>query len=198
MKVILIQRGEHSISAYQSTKIKKDDIIVVSAERKVIESALIKYGEQLHPTLSDTDQYNFTDNDSNIYSGEQILAEVLIAPSSRMVGRGLEESRFRKMTNCIVLGIKRNSRIYREQITDIILEDGDVLLIQGSKNSIANLKDYSDILLLDHTSSILPRKKYARRSLAIFIFTVITMATGIIPSVAAAMIGASAMLASKC
>ena len=197
MKVILIQRGEHSISAYQSTKIKKDDIIVVSAERKVIENALIKYGEQLHPTLSDTDQSNFTDNDSNIHSGEQILAEVLIAPSSRMVGRGLEESRFRKMTNCIVLGIKRNSRIYREQITDIILEDGDVLLIQGSKNSIANLKDYSDILLLDHTSSILPRKKYARRSLAIFIFTVITMATGIIPSVAAAMIGASAMLASR-
>ena len=197
MKVLLIQRGEHSISAYQSTKIKKDDIIVVSAERKVIESALIKYGEQLHPTLSDTDQYNFIDNDSNIHSGEQILAEVLIAPSSRMVGRGLEESRFRKMTNCIVLGIKRNSRIYREQITDIILEDGDVLLIQGSKNSIANLKDYSDILLLDHTSSILPRKKYARRSLAIFIFTVITMATGIIPSVAAAMIGASAMLASR-
>ena len=197
MKVLLIQRGEHSISAYQSTKIKKDDIIVVSAERKVIESALIKYGEQLHPTLSNTDKYNFTDNDSNIYSGEQILAEVLIAPSSRMVGRGLEESRFRKMTNCIVLGIKRNSRIYREQITDIIIEDGDVLLIQGSKNSIANLKDYSDILLLDHTSSILPRKKYARRSLAIFIFTVITMATGIIPSVAAAMIGASAMLASR-
>jgi len=197
MKVLLIQRGEHSISAYQSTKIKKDDIIVVSAERKVIENALIKYGEQLHPTLSDTDQYNFTDNDSNIHSGEQILAEVLIAPSSRMAGRGLEESRFRKMTNCIVLGIKRNSRIYREQITDIILEDGDVLLIQGSKNSIANLKDYSDILLLDHTSSILPRKKYARRSLAIFIFTVITMATGIIPSVAASMIGASAMLASR-
>ncbi len=158
MKVLLIQRGEHSISAYQSTKIKKDDIIVVSAERKVIESALIKYGEQLHPTLSDNNESNFTENEDNIYSGEQILAEVLIAPSSRMAGRNLEESRFRKMTNCIVLGIKRNSRIYREQITDIILEDGDVLLIQGSKNSIANLKDYPDILLLDHTSSNLPRK----------------------------------------
>ena len=197
MKVLLIQRGEHSISAYQSTKIQKDDIIVVSAERKVIESALIKYGEQLHPTLSDNNESNFIENEDNIYSGEQILAEVLIAPSSRMAGRNLEESRFRKMTNCIVLGIKRNSRIYREQITDIILEDGDVLLIQGSKNSIANLKDYPDILLLDHTSSNLPRKKYARRSLAIFIFTVVTIATGIIPSVAAAMIGASAMLAAR-
>ena len=114
-----------------------------------------------------------------------------------MTGRDLEESRFRKMTNCIVLGIKRSTRIYREQITDIVLEDGDVLLIQGSKNSIKNLKDYPDILLLDHTSSILPRKKYARRSLAIFLFTVITIALGIIPSVAAAMIGASAMLASR-
>ena len=197
MKLLLIQRGEHSISAYQSTKIQKDDIIVVSAERKIIENALIKYGEQLHPTFSDTDEYNFANNDNHIHSGEQILAEVLISPSSRMTGRDLEESRFRKMTNCIVLGIKRSTRIYREQITDIVLEDGDVLLIQGSKNSIKNLKDYPDILLLDHTSSILPRKKYARRSLAIFLFTVITIALGIIPSVAAAMIGASAMLASR-
>ena len=197
MKVLLIQRGEHSISPYQSTKIQKDDIIVVSAERKVIENALIKYGEQLHPTLSGADEYNFSNNDNHIHSGEQILAEVLISPSSSMTGRDLEESRFRKLTNCIVLGIKRSSRIYREQITDIIIEDGDVLLIQGSKNSIANLKDYPDILLLDHTSSILPRKKFARRSLAIFIFTVITIASGIIPSVAAAMIGAAAMLASR-
>ena len=50
MQILLIQRGEHSISAYQSTKIQKDDIIVVSAERKVIESALIKYGStSSHP-----------------------------------------------------------------------------------------------------------------------------------------------------
>ncbi|PPR15455.1 MAG: hypothetical protein CFH33_01428 [Alphaproteobacteria bacterium MarineAlpha9_Bin3] len=195
MKILLIQRGEHSLSAYQNTKIQKDDILVISADRTVIESALIKYGEQLHPTISDTDNINF--NDNNINSGEQILAEVLVSPDSRMAGRDLEESRFRKFTNCIVLGIKRSSKIYREQITDIILEAGDVLLIQGSKQSVNNLKEYPDILLLDHTSTILPRKKYARRSLAIFLFTVITIATGIIPSVAAAMIGASAMLASR-
>ena len=197
MQILLIQRGEHSISAYQSTKIQKDDIIVVSADRKVIESALIKYGEQLHPTLSETDPFNFGEQEKNINTGEQILAEVLVSPDSRMAGRDLEESRFRKLTNCIVLGIKRSSRVYREQITDIVLEAGDVLLIQGSKKSISNLKDYPEVLLLDHTSTILPRKKFARRSLAIFLFTVITIATGIIPSVAAAMIGASAMLASR-
>jgi len=195
MKILLIQRGEHSLSAYQTIKIQKDDVLVISADRAVIESALIKYGEQLHPTISDTDKINYSDNSIN--SGEQILAEVLVSPDSRMAGRGLEESRFRKFTNCIVLGIKRSSKIYREQITDIILEAGDVLLIQGSKQSVNNLKEYPDILLLDHTSSILPRKKYARRSLAIFLFTIITIATGIIPSVAAAMIGASAMLASR-
>ena len=124
---------------------------VKSPERKVIESALIKYGEQLHPTLSDTDPFNFGKQEENINSGEQILSEVLVSPDSRMAGRDLEESRFRKLTNCIVLGIKRSSIIYREQITDIVLEGGDVLLIQGSKTSIANLKDYPEVLLLDHT-----------------------------------------------
>ena len=48
--------------------------------------------------------------------------------------------------------------------------------------------------MFDYTSSILPRKKYARRSLIIFLLTVFGIASGIIPSVAAAMIGASAML----
>ena len=196
MQILLIQRGEHSISAYQSTKIQKDDIIVVSADRKVIESALIKYGEQLHPTISEADPFNFSEQEKYQYWRTNI-AEVLVSPDSRMAGRDLEESRFRKLTNCIVLGIKRSSRVYREQITDIVLEAGDVLLIQGSKKSISNLKDYPEVLLLDHTSTILPRKKFARRSLAIFLFTVITIATGIIPSVAAAMIGASAMLASR-
>ena len=53
-----------------------------------------------------------------------------------MAGRDLEETKFRRLTNCIVLGIKRNTRIIREQITNIVLEEGDVLLIQGSKRSI--------------------------------------------------------------
>jgi len=197
MHILMIQRGEHSISPHYKTIIQNEDIIVVSAERKIIENALIKFGDQLHPTVENAEEHYFEKNDIKHLSGEQILVEVLISPQSRMTGRELEDTRFRKLTNCIVLGIKRNSQMIRDQITNIMLEDGDVLLIQGSKKSIENLKDFSDIILLDYTSSILPRKKYARRSLAIFLFTIFTIATGIIPSVAAALIGASAMLAAR-
>ena len=197
MHILMIQRGEHSISPHYKTIIQNEDIIVVSAERKIIENALIKFGDQLHPTVENAEEHYFEKNDIKHLSGEQILVEVLISPQSRMTGRELEDTRFRKLTNCIVLGIKRNSQMIRDQITNIMLEDGDVLLIQGSKKSIENLKDFSDIILLDYTSSILPRKNYARRSLAIFLFTIFTIATGIIPSVAAALIGASAMLAAR-
>ena len=194
MQILMIQRGEHSISPYYKTKIQVDDIIVVSAARKTIENALIKFGDQLHPTIQSEDDHYYEVDDKKHLAGEQILVEALISPQSRMSGRELEDTRFRKLTNCIVLGIKRNTRIIREQITNIVLEDGDVLLIQGSKKSIENLKNFPDIILFDYTSSILPRKKYARRSLFIFLFTVFTIASGVIPSVAAAMIGASAML----
>ena len=197
MLIVMIQRGEQSISPYYKTKIQTDDIIVVSAARKTIESALIKFGDQLHPTIETENDHYFEPDDQKHLAGEQILVEALISPQSRMAGRDLEETKFRRLTNCIVLGIKRNTRIIREQITNIVLEEGDVLLIQGSKRSIENIKNSTDIILYDYTSSILPRKKYARRSLIIFLLTVLTIATGIISSVAAAMIGASAMLLSR-
>ena len=76
------------------------------------------------------------------------------------------------------------------------MEPGDVLLVQGTKKAVENLKTSRDVILLDYTTSHLPRKKFARRSIIIFLITIFTIATGIIPAVAAAMIGAAAMIAS--
>ena len=190
MNILLIQRGEHAFSAYQSIPIEKNDIIIVQADRKTLENALNLLGEQLHPQFSDTK--DVVDSDSD----EQILVEALISPDSRMAGKNLEQARFRKLTGCIALGIKRTSRIFREQITDIVLEAGDVLLVQGTKISIENLKSNQDVTLLDYTYTELHRKKFARRSIIIFLITIFTIATGILPTVAAAMIGAASMIAS--
>ena len=195
INILLIQRGEHAFSAFQSIPIEQNDIIIVQADRKSLENALNIYGKQLHPNFSEELEENQLEENSDS-SEEQILVEALISPDSRMAGRDLEETRFRKLTNCIVLGIKRTSRIYREQITDIILEPGDVLLVQGTKKAVENLKTSRDVILLDYTTSHLPRKKFARRSIIIFLITIFTIATGIIPAVAAAMIGAAAMIAS--
>ena len=148
--------------------LKKNDIIIVQADRKTLENALNTLGEQLHPQFSDTKDVVTSDSD------EQILVEALISPDSRMAGRNLEEARFRKLTGCIALGIKRTSRIFREQITDIVLEAGDVLLVQGTKISIENLKSNQDVTLLDYTYTELHRKKFARRSIIIFLITIFT------------------------
>ena len=112
------------------------------------------YGKQLHPNFSEELEEKELEEKSDT-SEEQILVEALISPDSRMSGRDLEETRFRKLTNCIVLGIKRTSRIFREQITDIVLEPGDVLLVQGTKNAVENLKTSRDVILLDYTTCLL-------------------------------------------
>ena len=45
MNILLIQRGEHAFSAYQSIPIEKNDIIIVQADRKTLENALNSLGE---------------------------------------------------------------------------------------------------------------------------------------------------------
>ena len=53
INILLIQRGEHAFSAFQSVPIEQNDIIIVQADRKSLENALNIYGKQLHPNFSE-------------------------------------------------------------------------------------------------------------------------------------------------
>ena len=58
-----------------------------------------------------------------------------------IVGRRLSETGFRSKYSINVLGIRRGSMIIRDRLADLRLQDGDVLLVQGSWTNIGRLKD---------------------------------------------------------
>ena len=51
-----------------------------------------------------------------------------------MIGKDLEQIRFRNFTGCIVLGLLRRSRMLKDRVTEIPLLAGDVLLVQGTES----------------------------------------------------------------
>ena len=59
--------------------------------------------------------------DKNLVKDSRVLAEVLVAPSSEMIGKDLEQIRFRNFTGCIVLGLLRRSRMLKDRVTEIPL-----------------------------------------------------------------------------
>nr|MEC9418179.1 SLC13 family permease [Pseudomonadota bacterium] len=131
-------------------------------------------------------------------AGTISLAEVVVAPASRLMGRTLPQSGFYTDTGCLVMGIQRRSRMPRMAMNDIRLEAGDVLLVAGSEEAIARLRGNRDVLLLDWSMAEVPRKRYAPRALVIFALVVALAASGLVPIVTTAVAGTFAMIVSGC
>lgn len=195
--VLTIQRGEESIlPPFEDITLQADDIVVVAATRKTLTDTLQSDARLLHPDIPAPAGDPDDDEEQPWTSGGQVLAEVMVPPNSPLVGRILARIGFRYRFRCIVLGIERRSRMLRRRITDIPLEAGDVLLIQGRSDDVMALRGSRDVLLMEWSAATLPELRYAKRASAIFLGLVVLAASGAVPIVIAAVTGAAAMVLS--
>ncbi len=195
--VLMIQREDQTfMPPFEDVTLAPDDILVVAATRKTLTDALKNDSRLLHPEIPEPVAGSDGEDERRWTSGGQTLAEVMVPPSSPMVGRTLERIGFRFRHHCIVLGIERRSRMLRRRITEIPLEAGDVLLIQGRADDVLALRGNRDVLLMEWSAAALPELHYAKRASAIFLGVVIAAASGALPIVVAAATGAAAMVLS--
>ncbi len=192
----LVQRGELAIlPPFEDYVVRAGDVLVVAATRKALAAFLAEDPGLLHPNLEEGRSFPGDEGPSGRWQeGGQTLAEVMVAPASGLRGQTLPQIGFRYKTHCIVLGIQRRSRMIRQRITDIRLESGDVLLIQGQPDDVEALKHHRDVVLLEWSAEELPTLDHAKRASAIFLTVVALAAAGVIPIVVAALTGAAAMV----
>ncbi len=201
MTVRLVQRGEDAIlPPFEDLAIRPGDVIVVAATRQTLTDALARDPGLLFPRLQeiDADESPLDDHEHDEaepwLQGEQVLAEAMVTPSSRLIGHTLTRIRFRNRTGCIVLGIQRKARMFRTRLTDIRLASGDVLLIQGRPEAVARLRGSRDVLLIEWSQEELPALDHARRASLVFVAALALAAAEILPIVVATLCGAVAMV----
>jgi di/tricarboxylate transporter len=194
MTVRMVQRGEEALlPPFEDLEVRPGDVLVVAATRQALTDALQRDQGLLFPDLEDGSSPDHPDNPWQ--RGDAVLAEVMVAPASRMVGLSLRLIGFRHRTRCIVLGIQRRARMYRERMTQTRLEPGDVLLVQGQHEDLRALRGNPDVVVLSGSRTELPALHRARRAVAIFLAVVVAAASGVVPIVIAALSGAAAMVA---
>jgi len=195
--VLMIQRSEQTfMPPFEDVALAVDDILVVAATRKTLTDTLTNDSRLLHPEIPGPPSETDREDERRWTTGGQTLAEVMVPPGSPMVGRTLERIGFRYRYHCIVLGIERRSRMLRRRITEIALEAGDVLLIQGRSDDVLALRGNRDVLLMEWSAAALPELHYAKRASIIFLCVVAAAASGVLPIVVAAATGAAAMVLS--
>lgn len=198
MTVRLVQRGEGALlPPYDDVTLEDGDVVVVAATRKALAELLALSPDILHGVIREDLPEDET-AEVQAPTGEQMLAEVVVAPASRMIGRSLGMLSFRYQTGCIVLGIQRRSRMIRAAMNDIRLDAGDVLLVIGERDDMTKLRSNRDVLLLEWSAAELPSIAHAKRAMAILGTVVGLAATDLVPIVIAALLGAAAMIAGNC
>lgn len=198
--VRMVQRGEHAFLPpfEENMTIRSRDIIVVSATRKDITSLLSKQPSSLlQSTPGASEVADDTDADTNIQA-DVSLAEVIVTPTSRMIGRNLEQVGFHHHYDCVVLGIQRESRIIRARVSEIRLAAGDVLLVMGKRQDIMNLRESKDMLLLEWSAEEIHSGSKSTTAAVILGAVVSLAAFDIVPIAISAFAGASAAIATGC
>jgi len=135
---------------------------------------------------------------SSDLQNRQRMVEVLLPTGSALTGDCLRDLRFRQRYNATVLALRRGNEVLRERLGQLVLREGDVLLLQGPKDAIRGMQANNDLVVLEQLEKDLPT--IDKKLVAIGITLTVLVAAGFnwVPLVAAVLLGTAAMVAFGC
>jgi di/tricarboxylate transporter len=168
------------------TRIRAGDALVINAELSDEQAQVLGLGDRARLK-------SFYDR----FSREVGMAEFIVTPESRAIGRSARDLRFRERYGLTVLGVRHGGEARHGSYSDYDLRMGDTILVAGGWNAIKALQlRASDYVALDlpvevrEMSPAAPRAPYA---VGAVVLMVVLMVSGIVPNVIAALIAAVLM-----
>lgn len=173
-----------------ATRLDAGDRLVVEGKIEPLISGREKAELQLHATTKfDTE---------SLASDDFQLAEVAIAPGSSLLGRSIKQGNFRRRYGVLALALRRRGRAIMQRFSSEPLDIGDVILVQGSPEMIADIAKSVDFLVtnrLEHAARDLAKAPLA---IVVMVLTVASAATGLLHISVASMLGVLLMALTGC
>ena len=195
LEVTRIMRGSSTfIQPLPDARIRAGDRLLVSDTPENLK----EFESALEATLYVGD--NVVDDEHPLSEEGQQMAEIVVMQGSPLLGMTLRQLNFANRYQLLVLAIHRQGstlETLREKIEQIQLRSGDVLLVQGHRDIIAETKRTGELLVLDATAD-LPHTDKASTALAIMAGIVLVAALGLVPIAISALCGVLLMLATRC
>jgi di/tricarboxylate transporter len=136
--------------------------------------------------------------DQELRSDEIGLLEVVISPSSSLIGGTLVETDFRRRYGCTVLAIRKHGALLRERLHRVRLGFGDSLLLQGHKDALERLKGDPDFIVTEEFKQETLRREKVSMAVSIVAGVVLIAALGIQPILVTALEGCVLMVLTGC
>ena len=207
-------RARYGVSVIEVRRQSRQGLLIRSVSQEAAGPAtVVQGGDNLYLSGSDTDirrfaaDYGLTlgdDADGGLSFYDTGIAEILLMPTSRLVGRRVRESGLRAKYGINVLAVRRKGSYLRDDLADLRLFNGDVLLVHGAWTQIGRLNDdEDDFVLLGRPLDMADRVTLdykAPIAALIMIAMIVLMVCDFIPvaPVTAVMLAAVAMVLTGC
>ncbi len=190
----LIHNGSHFPQPIADKVISAGDILIVRGSREV----LIQIKDEREIEVLPDVKFNHGKLEKELNTGEEKIAEILILSNSRLIGSTLKDLRFRQRYNATVLAIRRGQELIRERLGKVPLRFGDLLLLQGPKQSFLGLQTTRELLVLEQRDVDNLRLDKARIAIAICLAVILLSSFNIFPILVSALAGVMAMILTDC
>ena len=204
-QVLSMVRNDVRVNAPRGNRvIRADDILVIEAEAEGLAAALSSLNMKLEEDKSGADdkeeeeegkrkpaakgkskaggKTEGNDEDKADASEEIVLVEVTVLPQSTLVDRSASQVKLRSQYGINLLAVSRRGRRSMARLRSMNLRAGDVLLLQGPEESIAEFANETGAVPLATRSLRIPDKRKIILSSMIMLCAVGGAAFGLLPA----------------
>ena len=184
--VIALLRGEGSVGAASMTPVALGDVLLAQGEWP----RLVAFSKQFNLRLEAG-----SNEREKTRSGDAVLVEAMVAPNSRLQDHSLAELDFQPAQKVTFLAIHRRGAVLRDQLRDVRLVVGDLLLMAVPPPALQTLRRDPNLVVLSEKEADKVDWIKAAVASVIMIGVVFVAAQGWLPIVASALVGCIALVA---
>lgn len=131
-------------------------------------------------------------------AAKRMEVEVMVAPSSHLIGKTIAGMRFGHSYRSRVHGLHRRRSTIRQPLDHVPLALGDVLLLDAPESTIATLRADPGLMVMGERAQRRVDTGRALLSIGILVATITVAGLGWLPIVAAALLGCVALIVLHC
>ncbi|WP_407294790.1 SLC13 family permease [Stutzerimonas zhaodongensis] len=189
LQVLQVNRGVHLHSRPEhGFRLQAGDVLVIHGQVKDV----VELRGSGHLSFNRDDAFE------TISSDDEVLAEAIVGRNSRYSHRPMRDLDLRARYGINVLAVHRQDENIQGNLDDFQLQFGDVMLVEGTPSQIKRFADNGELISLNAVQERSFRRDKAPIAIGATLAVMLLAAFGVMPIEGLAIMGAAAVLATRC
>ncbi|WP_370322525.1 SLC13 family permease [Oricola sp.] len=167
----VVRRGNRLPGFSRNETLAKGDFLVLEGDPKSIETFM---------GAAELDFSGSEKHEGGVAGPSLTLVEAIVPDGSRMVGRSAMDMRLQYRHGVTLLGVSRKGKRFRERVRKLKIEPGDVLLLLGAAERIAEIASWLKVLPLAEGQTRMLQRGKATLAIGAFVAAIAAAVFGLV------------------